>query len=222
MRFVLVAEESAGLAASALYENSAGRPRVHRIEVIAILNIGGVGVIRVPRRSPFALRVLRGCSRPARRDAPCRLRSPSFRPGGRDRVQRSKSFPDPGAHFEAVKLAFLAGLAEAQSFREEALAFGHFAHGEHCSIEAAHGFAGADLFGYPALARIVRVFQDFERQSSGVLEADVLLTEPLLNAGVLESCAYRNALSRTAESLWAPNMPWREIWPDPWRPVFWP
>ena len=69
-----------------------------------------------------------------------------------------------GAHFEAVKLAFLAGLAEAQSFGEEALAFGHFAHGKHGAVKAAHRFAGADLFGDPTLARIVgRVFENFKR-----------------------------------------------------------
>ena len=61
-----------------------------------------------------------------------------------------------GAHFEAVKLAFLPGLAEAQSFREEALAFGHLAHRQDRTIEAAHRFAGADLFRYPALPVIVR------------------------------------------------------------------
>ncbi len=63
------------------------------------------------------------------------------------------------AHFEAVKLAFLAGLAEAQSFGEEALAFGDLAHRENRSIEAAHGLAGADLFRYPALRDIVGVLR---------------------------------------------------------------
>src|SRR5271170_417672 len=82
-----------------------------------------------------------------------------------------------GAHFEAVKLALVAGLAEAQSFREEALAFGDLSHREDRSKKPAHGFAGADLFGDPAFARIVGFLDDFERQSSRMLEADVLLTE---------------------------------------------
>ena len=90
-----------------------------------------------------------------------------------------------GAHLEAVKLAFMAGLAEAQSFREKALAFGHLSHREDRSIKAAHGLTGADLFRCPALPVVIRVFEDFERQSSRVLESDVLLTEALLNAGVL-------------------------------------
>src|SRR5271166_606286 len=44
MRLVLVAEKSAVLAASALHQDSSGRPDVHRIEVVAILDIGSIGV----------------------------------------------------------------------------------------------------------------------------------------------------------------------------------
>jgi hypothetical protein len=43
VRFVLVAQEAAGLTAGALDQNSARRTNVHGIEVITILDVGRVG-----------------------------------------------------------------------------------------------------------------------------------------------------------------------------------
>src|SRR5580658_1847272 len=167
MSFVLVAEEAARLAAGTFDENAAGRPRVHRIEVIPVLDVGGVGKSELLVNSLLLFQffvAVHGQGNMMHRAGS----EPPASSGTIGIVLKDQSLSwTAGAHFEAVKLAFLAGLAEAQSFGEEALAFGHLSHREDRSIEAAHGRAGADFFGDPALSRIVRFLDDFERQSSG-------------------------------------------------------
>src|SRR5580704_16483252 len=118
MRFVLVAEEAARLTTGTFDENAAGRARVHRIEVVAILNVGGVGEpeFLVNRLLFFQFFVA------VHRQGNVMHRSGSEAPASGRAIgivfkDQSLSWT-AGAHFEAVKLAFVPGLAEAQSFRE--------------------------------------------------------------------------------------------------------
>ena len=141
MLLVLIAEETTGLAASAFDENSAGRADVHRIEVIAVLDVGGVGEAELLVNRLFALRALRGYSQPERRGERFRRRTPQLPAGRSGSCWRIKVLAWPsGARFKTVKLAFLAGLAKTKSLGKETLAFGDLPHGEDGAIESSDGF----------------------------------------------------------------------------------
>src|SRR5580704_8458568 len=119
MGLVLVAEESPRLAAGAFHQDSPRRTGGHRIKIIAIL------YIRRVREAQFLVNRLlflqlfmtvHGQGHMMNRagsEAPAPGRAIGI-------VFKSQSLSGPaGAHLEAVKLAFLASFAKAQSFREE-------------------------------------------------------------------------------------------------------
>src|ERR1700733_3496321 len=185
MLFVFVAEEPFSLAACAFDQDPSRRPGVHRIKVIAVLDVGCVGVAQLLVDSLLLFQFFVAVH--GQGDVMHCPGSKAPASGGAIGIvfkDQSLSWT-AGTHLEAVKLAFVPGLAETQSLREEALAFGHFAHRKYSAVEAAEGFAGADLFRGPTLPVVVRILEDFKRQPGGVLEANVLLAEALLNARVL-------------------------------------
>src|SRR5580704_17402356 len=119
MSFVLVAIEAARLAASALHQDAAGRPGVHRVEVVAVLDVRCVGESQLLVNSLLLLQFFVAVDgqgnmmHRAGSEAPASGRAIGI-------VLKDQSLAcTAGTHFEAVKLAFLAGLAEAKSFREE-------------------------------------------------------------------------------------------------------
>src|SRR5580704_7657440 len=184
MLLVFVAVESTGLTARAFDENSAGRADVHRIEVITVLDVGGVGEAELFVDSFLLFELLAaihsqsyvvngsGAERPAS--------------GRAIRVMledQSTAWPS-GSNFKPMIRAFLAGLAKAKSLGKETLAFGDLPHGEDGAIESPDGFTAPDLVGGPAFPVVVRFFEYFEGQSRRMLESNEFLAEPFLNAGV--------------------------------------
>src|SRR5271155_5758260 len=117
MSFVLVAEEASRLAARTFDENAARRPGVHRIEVIAVLDVGCVGEpeLLVDRLLFFELFM----SVHSQGNMMHRAGSKAPAPGGAiGIVFKDQSLSrTAGAHLKAVKLAFMAGFSESKSFR---------------------------------------------------------------------------------------------------------
>src|SRR6202034_1058506 len=93
------------------------------------------------------------------------------------------------ANLEPVIVAFRAGLAETEGIDEEAFGLGNLPDRQHGTVKSVGGDIGADLFGGPACALVGIVFDYFQLDSGGMVEANELLPETLLNPGVFHFMA---------------------------------
>ena len=87
-------------------------------------------------------------------------------------------------HFVAMVVAFRAGFLESQRVHKKAFGLADFPHRQHRSVEALHGDVAADLIGGPAAALVGIVFNHFDLQSGGVIEAEIFRPEAFLDAFV--------------------------------------
>ena len=136
MLLVFIAEESAGLTARALDENSARRADVHRIEVIAVLDVGGVGEAELLVDAFLLFELLAAIHGQSHMVNGSCAERPASRRAIRLMMQDQSTASASGARFKPMIRAFLTGLAEAQSFGEETLAFGDLPHGQDGAKEA--------------------------------------------------------------------------------------
>src|SRR5262249_50757108 len=90
-----------------------------------------------------------------------------------------------GPGFKTMIGAVSSRLAETERIDKEAFRLRSFTDGEHSAVESLDGYVFADFGRGPWLARIVLVFDDFERQSGGMSELDELLSEPFLGFGLV-------------------------------------
>ena len=156
-------ERTPGLTTRALHEDATWRPHIHRIKVVSILNVRGVGVAQLLVNRFLLCEFLLAVH--CQGDVMYCARAESPVSGGTiGLVLEDQGFSrTAGTDLETVILAFLTGLTETKCVDEEPLTLGNFAHTKHCGVKAAYAFAGSNLIRSPTLTIIVRLFENFKR-----------------------------------------------------------
>src|SRR5580704_13191087 len=106
-----------------------------------------------------------------------RAKGPASRGAIRFVQQRYRLVGAARSGFESMILSIHTGLTEAQCVDEKALGFLDLAHGKHRAVKSMCRLGPGDLRSGPALALVGLVFDNLERQSSGMPESDERLSE---------------------------------------------
>src|SRR5580704_1099755 len=155
MLLVFVAVESTGLTAGAFDENSARRADVHRIEVITVLDVGGVGEAELFVDSFLLFELLAAIHSQSHVVNGSGAERPASRRAIRVMLEDQSAAWPSGSGFETMIRAFLAGLAKTKSLGKETLAFGDLPHREDGAKESFEGFTASDLIRGPTLPVVV-------------------------------------------------------------------
>src|SRR5580698_7259175 len=150
MLLVFVAVESTGLTARTFDENSARRADVHRIEVITVLDVGGVGEAELFVDSFLLFELLAAIHSQSHVVNGSGAERPASRRAIRVMLEDQSTTWPSGSHFKTMIRAFLTGLTKTKSLGKETLAFPDLPHGEDGAIESPDGFTASDLIRGPA------------------------------------------------------------------------
>ena len=167
----------------ALDQDPAGRPHVHRVEVVAILHLRRVGVPQLLVQGLLARQLLVVLDPEGDVVERALAETPAARRTIRLVVQVHEAGRVAARQRQAMEVAVDADLAEAQGVDEELLRLGQLTHRQHRGVEPARRHIGADRARRPRPPGIVGLHQ-LEHLSRGMSGADERGAEALVDAAV--------------------------------------